>query len=110
MIAARLREAAARRRARWDALCLRCGRCCYEKSVRGFTVVTNWNRPCPHLDAGTRLCTVYTARFETCTACRKMTLMHALFSRWLPPECGYVRRYRRRVRAREAAYNARSFE
>jgi len=96
MIFARLRQSAARRRARWDALCRRCGKCCYEKEIRGFSVVTNWRRPCLHLDTATNLCTVYETRFQACTHCRRMTLRHALFVRWLPESCGYVRRYRLR--------------
>ncbi len=90
----RLRQAARRRGDRWDALCLRCGRCCFEKDIRGFAVVTNYHRPCAHLDARTHLCTVYDRRFAACAACRKMTLAHALFTRWLPEECGYVQHYR----------------
>ncbi len=94
MILARLRRRHAERRARWEALCRRCGQCCYEKDVRGLTVVTNWARPCIHLDTATRLCTVYDRRFQACPQCRGMTVWHALFVRWLPPTCGYVRRYR----------------
>jgi len=83
-----------RRRARWEAACLRCGRCCYEKEIRGITAVTNYHKPCRYLDTGTRLCTVYEKRFTACLECRRMTLAHALFTRWLPSECGYVVRYR----------------
>ena len=96
MIAAKLREARMRRKARWEALCRRCGLCCYEKEYRGMTVVTNFSRPCRHLDTASRLCTVYESRFETCAQCRKMTILHAMFVHWLPPACGYVRRYRLR--------------
>ena len=95
---AQLRRALDDRRARWEALCRRCGRCCYEKEIRGFAVVTNQRRPCTHLDAATHLCTVYETRFTTCQQCRKMTLRHALFSQWLPETCGYVRHYRFRRR------------
>jgi uncharacterized cysteine cluster protein YcgN (CxxCxxCC family) len=55
----------AARKARWEAHCRRCGLCCYEKEYRGSSVVTNFNRPCPHLDLSSRLCTVYESRFET---------------------------------------------
>ena len=90
---ARLRRAASERRARWEALCRRCGRCCYEKEIRGFSVVTNSRRPCLHLDTATRLCTVYENRLAVCPQCRQMTLRHALFVRWLPDGCGYVQRF-----------------
>lgn len=85
-----------RRQARWESYCRRCGLCCYEKERRGRTVVTDYRRPCPYLDTSTRLCTVYQNRFAVCGQCRRMTLFHALFVQWLPPSCGYVRRYRRR--------------
>ena len=90
----RIRAAARARTARWEALCTQCGECCYEKEIRGLTVVTNYRRPCMHLDTETHRCTVYENRFEICSQCRKMTLRHALFVRWLPDTCGYVRRYR----------------
>ena len=96
MIGAHLREAAALRRERWESLCNRCGRCCYEKRVVGSRVITDWHRPCPHLEVKTGLCRVYDRRFELCGSCRRMTLAHALFTRWLPADCGYVQHYRRR--------------
>ena len=94
--AARMRAARMKRKARWDALCRRCGLCCYEKEYRGRAVVTNFSRPCPHLDLPSRQCAVYESRFETCAGCRKMTILHAMFVHWLPPTCGYVQHYRLR--------------
>jgi uncharacterized protein len=91
---ARLRRAIAERHAAWESLCLRCGLCCHEKVVHGAFVATNYGLPCPHLDTSTHACTVYERRFETCPDCRKMTLRHALFVRWLPESCAYVQRYR----------------
>ncbi len=89
-----LRRAAARRRARWEALCRRCGLCCYEKEIRGRTVITHLGEPCRYLDIASRRCTVYERRFTACPDCHRMTVIHALFVRWLPPSCGYVRRFR----------------
>jgi uncharacterized cysteine cluster protein YcgN (CxxCxxCC family) len=90
--------AASRRRAdrsaRWESLCLRCGRCCCEKEWRAGAYVTNERKPCAHLDTRTRQCTIYTSRFQECDQCRKMTVMHALFVRWLPDTCGYVQHFR----------------
>jgi uncharacterized protein len=94
MILARLREARAARRGRWEALCRRCGLCCYEKDIRGGRVVTNHNRPCVHLNTRTHACSIYENRFRICGQCRRMTLFHALFVRWLPESCGYVQRFR----------------
>jgi len=89
-----IRAVRSRRRARWESHCMRCGLCCYEKERRGRSVVTNYRRPCAHLDVSTRLCTVYEDRFARCAQCRPMTLLHALFVKWLPSSCGYVRQYR----------------
>lgn len=101
MIADRVRRTLAERRARWEAICRQCGQCCYEKEIRGLSAaVTNYRRPCIHLDTITRTCTVYENRFETCSQCRRMTLWHALFVRWLPESCGYVQRYRMWARLR----------
>ena len=97
---ARIRLAIEERRARWEAICLKCGRCCYEKEYRGRSIVTNYRKPCPHLDTIDNSCRVYDARFETCDRCRKMTIAHALFVSWLPDSCGYVRHYRHLGRAR----------
>jgi uncharacterized protein len=95
-----IRRARAERRARWEALCLRCGRCCYEKEYRGRRLVTNYRKPCPHLDTNSQACRVYSTRFETCDRCRKMTIVHALFVKWLPDTCGYVVHYRFHKRVR----------
>ena len=92
------RRALLARRERWEGLCKRCGLCCYEKEVRGLSVVTNYIRPCLHLDTATKQCTVYERRFDVCSQCRRMTLRHALFVRWLPESCGYVQRFRFRKR------------
>ncbi|HYW82745.1 MAG TPA: hypothetical protein VFB30_05795 [Spirochaetia bacterium] len=95
MIVDQVRRVLAGRRARWDAICRRCGRCCYEKEIRGLSApVTNYRHPCAHLDTLTRTCTVYENRFAACAECRRMTLWHAFFVRWLPESCGYVQHYR----------------
>jgi hypothetical protein len=83
-----------RLRDKWEAVCRKCGRCCFEKDRRGGRVVTNWRAPCRFLDKDTRCCSVYAERFRVCPECRKMTVFHAFFAPWLPPECGYVRAFR----------------
>ncbi len=90
-----VRRALAGRRARWEALCRRCGLCCFEKEYRGRTVVINEDSPCLFLDTRRRSCRIYARRFDACPHCKRMTIFHALFVRWLPEECGYVRYYRR---------------
>jgi uncharacterized cysteine cluster protein YcgN (CxxCxxCC family) len=94
VIGRRVTEALVSRRERWEALCLRCGLCCYKKEIRRGAVVTNFRAPCRYLDESTRMCTVYRMRFRTCAECRKMTIFHALFVSYLPETCGYVRRFR----------------
>jgi hypothetical protein len=93
-LAAGLGGAIRERRARWDAICRKCGSCCYEKDMGSGAVVTNWRAPCRFLDESTRLCTVYEKRFRACPECRKMTIAHALLAPYLPSTCGYVRRFR----------------
>jgi|WetSurMetagenome_2_1015567.scaffolds.fasta_scaffold860933_1 uncharacterized protein len=99
-----IRARVAALRARWDSICTRCGRCCYQKEWHGRKIVTDWSSPCRHLDESSRLCTVYTRRFRECGECRSMTIFHALFASYLPPECGYVKKFRgyRRLNARPA--------
>jgi uncharacterized protein len=91
---ARIRKALSERRTRWESICLRCGRCCYEKEYRGRSLVTNFRKPCPYLDQKSNACRVYDTRFDACANCRKMTIAHALFVKWLPDTCGYVLTYR----------------
>jgi len=79
----------------WEDYCNRCGLCCYvrHRGKRG-EVIVEYSSPCEYLDEETHLCTVYESRFKECPECRKVTLFHALFSPYLPPTCGYVRRFR----------------
>jgi hypothetical protein len=80
---------------RWEALCRRCGACCHEKRYTARGLVLDYGSPCRHLDEGSRLCRVYEVRFRACPECRRMTIFHALFSRFLPDTCGYVEAFRR---------------
>jgi len=82
-------------KARWEALCRRCGACCHEKRWVAGRLVVDYGSPCRHLDEQTRLCRVYDIRFRACRECRRMTIFHALFSPYLPESCGYVRAFRR---------------
>lgn len=90
-----IRARRARRRAEWEGICDRCGLCCYDrKRVFGRGVVILWQRPCPYLQISSGLCKVYEKRFAACRDCRKVTIFHALFDRYMPKSCAYVRRYR----------------
>jgi len=92
---ARLRRLIAARRDRWESLCHQCGACCYRKEWHGASLRVNWSSPCQYLDTASRRCTVYERRFRVCPDCRRMTLLHAMFTSWLPAGCGYVRAYRK---------------
>jgi len=46
------------------------------------------------LDTYNNYCTVYSKRFKTCRHCSRLRIRHALFARWLPPDCGYVKKFR----------------
>lgn len=75
----------------WEAICERCGRCCYEKyEYRGKVLYTQV--PCPYLDMRTRLCRVYHRRFSLHPECTQLTpgLARAGI---LPDDCPYVRRF-----------------
>ncbi|MDR1931505.1 MAG: hypothetical protein LBQ57_01665 [Spirochaetales bacterium] len=79
----------------WDALCRRCGLCCYERSVsRVGEVAVDLLSPCEYLDENSRLCMVYENRFRECRDCQKVNLFRALFHRYLPPGCAYARTFR----------------
>lgn len=72
----------------FEALCRRCGRCCYAKLILdGHVVYTPY--PCPHLDEHSRLCTVYDKRFEVNPQC--VPAEEAIRNGLLPGDCPYVR-------------------
>ncbi len=78
----------------WDALCKRCGLCCYERSRVGGGVRIDLTRPCSYLDIRTKQCTVYDRRFASGAPCSKVNILHAKFGRVMPLTCGYVEHYR----------------
>ncbi|MDC7232091.1 MAG: hypothetical protein PQJ58_02575 [Spirochaetales bacterium] len=80
---------------RWEKICHGCGKCCYEKHfLPNGTLVIDFDKPCPFLDTETKRCRVYVNRFNACKECQKITLLTALFSPALPPDCGYVQKIR----------------
>jgi len=83
-----------RRQERWEALCRRCGLCCHLRRLSSAGLHVDTASPCRFLDSSTHLCTVYSNRFGVCADCKKLTLLHALFSPYLPETCGYVEAYR----------------
>lgn len=91
-----LRRCRWRKRKRWDSYCNRCGICCYEKKWdhRGRMYI-EYNAPCRFLDEEKKICTVFPRRFSLCADCSRVTIFHALFASYLPPSCGYVKRFRK---------------
>ena len=84
-----------KRKQQWEAICRRCGLCCYERRVGFRGLAVNYNAPCRYLDTQTGLCTVYEDRFRACPECRKLNLFTALFDPSLPDSCGYVQTFRK---------------
>lgn len=74
----------------WEALCRRCGQCCFEKDLdrRGRVVTTRVS--CRHLDIVSRTCRVYRKRFEVGEDCVKLTPTVVRDALWLPEDCAYV--------------------
>jgi len=72
----------------WDAICRRCGRCCYEKiEFEGEIYYTP--APCPYLDPESRLCRVYPERHLVKPDCAPLT-RKILAAGVLPADCPYV--------------------
>ncbi|MDY0268323.1 YkgJ family cysteine cluster protein [Trichloromonas sp.] len=75
----------------WEALCKRCGQCCFEKWVEEDGTIRPTTIPCRFLDIVTRECKVYHKRFEVDEGCVKLTPALVETVQWLPPDCAYVR-------------------
>lgn len=73
----------------WEALCDRCGRCCYEKyeyNGRFFYSGT----ACRFLDRSSNCCTLYHRRLEAQPECARLT-PDLVRSGVLPKDCPYVK-------------------
>ena len=71
-----------------EALCRRCGRCCYEKYVVEERVFTS-RKACPHLDRRTRRCRIYARRATVNPRC--VTVAEGIKLGVFPADCPYVR-------------------
>ncbi|MEA3465390.1 MAG: hypothetical protein U9R29_05210 [Thermodesulfobacteriota bacterium] len=73
----------------WEALCQRCGQCCYEKvDYRGKIYITNI--PCEYLDPVKKQCLVYRERCLRKEGCVVLT-PEIVAMGVLPMGCAYVR-------------------
>ena len=74
----------------WDAICERCGRCCYEKyDYRGKIFYSDV--PCQYLDTETNLCRIYAQRAELYPECAHLT-PELVKTGILPDDCPYVKK------------------
>ena len=82
-------------RGKWEDLCSRCGRCCFERELgEDGEVLVDYASPCRFFDMETHLCRVYDRRFQENGDCEKVTLETALYDEYLPWECAYRRLFR----------------
>ncbi len=81
-------------RDQWEAVCRRCGQCCYEKVDLGGGIIQYTDEPCVHLDTETNLCKVYERRGEAEPECITLTEHLVRTLHWLPEECAYVEHVR----------------
>ncbi len=75
--------------AEWEALCRRCGACCFEKKITARGEVLTTAVPCRFLDVHERTCRVYATRFRIEKDCIKLTPENIGRLTWLPRECAY---------------------
>ncbi len=74
----------------WEALCQRCGRCCYEKiEFEGEVYYTD--EPCEKLEVSSGLCTVYENRHLARPGCAALT-PEIIRLGVLPADCPYASR------------------
>lgn len=71
-----------------EALCRRCGRCCYEKLIVDDHVFT-LRKPCTYLDEATHLCRVYPRRHTVNPRC--LTVAQGIACGVFPADCPYVK-------------------
>lgn len=93
--------------AEWEAICRRCGKCCYEKEEDEEGRVAYLDIPCVHLTEDS-LCRVYPDRLEVESACNCITAGVVREGRMMPPSCAYVKLYGELLDALERSFmNAR---
>jgi uncharacterized protein len=81
--------------AAWEALCDRCGLCCYESRWTEVGWV-HTSIPCSRLDDFDRTCRVYPNRFQAEESCIRVT-PSVVMSGMMPPCCAYLDEYDRLV-------------
>jgi len=74
----------------WEALCRRCGECCFEKWIAEDGRILPTRVACRYLDTTDRTCKVYGSRFEVGEGCLQLTPEALPTLTWLPAGCGYL--------------------
>ena len=91
--------------AEWEALCDRCGQCCFESRwIDGGWVHTSI--PCRYLDDFDRSCRVYVNRFQAEDDCIRVDPA-VVKQGVLPPTCAYVEEYDRLVEEEHGGHDPR---
>ena len=70
-----------------EAICRRCGRCCYAKLLVGDQIIYT-DTPCAHLDTDTNLCRVYEHRHAVNPDC--LSVKQGIRRGVFPVDCPYV--------------------
>ncbi len=73
----------------WEAVCEKCGLCCFEKFESENGAIFFTQTPCRYLDIVTRMCKIYDRRFEINPECVKLTPEMVKKISWLHDGCGY---------------------
>jgi uncharacterized cysteine cluster protein YcgN (CxxCxxCC family) len=73
----------------WEALCERCGLCCFEKIEDEKGTIFFTRTPCRYLDVVSRECRVYERRFAINPECVKLTPELVRDLNWLHDGCAY---------------------
>jgi uncharacterized cysteine cluster protein YcgN (CxxCxxCC family) len=73
----------------WEAICERCGRCCYEKYEYKNKILYT-KTPCRFLDIESKTCTIYSERSVRHPECVSLT-PEIVRAGILPADCPYVR-------------------
>lgn len=73
----------------WEAICRKCGKCCYEKVDLGGGIIRYTDEPCAHLDTESKLCKVYHNRGDVEPDCITLTEHLVRTLTWLPEDCAY---------------------
>lgn len=76
----------------WEALCDKCGKCCYRKIIEGFLFRKRFLQTkvaCNLLDLNTQRCSNYQNRCLLQKDCTKITPQNIGKLKWLPKTCAY---------------------